>query len=70
MVMEKEQILKELERDSFNGDLTISEFRKRVEMYAEKYHEEKLKENMVEEMNELLEAIAYKKFKENEESKT
>jgi len=38
--MNKEKILSDLERDSFNGQITIDEFRKRVKKYAEIYHTE------------------------------
>jgi len=38
--MNKEKILSDLERDSFNGQITIDEFRKRVKQYAEIHHTE------------------------------
>ena len=41
--MKKENKLKELERESFNGTITIPDFRKKVNEYAELYHQEKVK---------------------------
>lgn len=38
--MTKEKILSELEKDSFNGQITIDEFRERVKKYAEIHHTE------------------------------
>ena len=36
--MDLEKQLSKLEQDSFNGQISISDFRKRVQTYAETYH--------------------------------
>lgn len=38
----KEQLLEGLKRDSFNGQITITDFENRVKKYAEMYHNEQL----------------------------
>ena len=38
----KETLLERLKRDTFNGNITISDFEKRVMKYAEMYHNEQL----------------------------
>jgi len=51
--MNKEKILSDLERDSFNGQITIGEFRKRVKEYAEIHHADHQNKDLQKEVEEL-----------------
>src|SRR3990167_1583902 len=60
--MNKEKLLKELQRDSFNGQITIPEFIEKVKKYAELYAQEiqndlKVTNSLYEERQRLLDAI-------------